>query len=190
MGRIKHLNKVRDLFKKTPVVSARDIRLIVKNDDYTYLLIRNLIKRGEINRIKKGYYSLYDDPMVSVFCYKPGYIGLQNALSIHNLWEQETNVVIVTAKKVRSGTREIFGNNVVIHSIRPELLFGYDLIRYGDFHIPVSDIEKTFLDLLYFNRLPDDKILGNIRNRIDTKKINNYLKVYPEKFNKRVRKLI
>src|SRR3989338_1780177 len=133
MGKMKYLSDVKQFFKKTPVVSTRDIRLIIKNNSYAYLLVHNLIKTGEIRRIKKGFYTLYDDPMVSVFCFKPAYIGLQNALSIHNIWEQETNVVIITARKVRTEIKEILGNNIVVHRIKPKLLFGYDLIKYDNF---------------------------------------------------------
>jgi len=190
MGKIKYLNHIREFFKQTPVVTSRDIRLITKKKNYSYLLIRNLIKRGDIKRITKGFYTIYEDPVLSVFCFKPCYIGLQNALSIHNLWEQETNVVIITAKSIRIGVRKIFDNNIILHRITPNLLFGYDLIKCGDFHIPVSDIEKTIIDLVYFNEIPDEKVISNIRKVINMEKLEKYLKEYPKKTKKKILEII
>jgi len=190
MGKIKYLSDIREFFKQTPVVATRDIRLITKKKNYSYLLIRNLIKRGEIKRITKGFYTIYEDPVLSIFCFKPCYIGLQNALSVHNLWEQETNVVIITAKKVRTSIRKIFSNNVILHRITPNLLFGYDLIKYGEFYIPVSDIEKTIIDLVYFNEIPDEKVISNIREVINIEKLKEYLRKYPERMKKKVLEII
>ena len=190
MGKIKYLKDVREFFKQTPVVTSRDIRLIVKNDNYAHLLIRNMIKKGEIKRIKKGYYTIHEDPTLSVFCFKPAYIGLQSVLSIHDLWEQETNVVVVTAKEVRIGVREVFGNNIILHRIKPSLLFGYDLVKYDDFYIPVSDLEKTLIDFVYFNEIPDDRVIENIRRNIDMEKLMKYLEAYSNRVKKKILKTL
>jgi predicted transcriptional regulator of viral defense system len=186
MGKMKHMKEVMDFLKKSLVVSSRDIALIVKNRNYAYLLARNLIKRGVIKRIVKGFYSLYDDPVITVFCFKPCYIGLQEALSLHNLWEQETSTVVITAKRVRPGVRKIFDSNVILHRLNPKYLFGYELMKYEDFHIPVSDIEKTLIDLIYFNEIPDKRVLRKIKKKIDRKKLEKYLKPYSKKFKEKV----
>lgn len=190
MGKVKYLKEVREFFEKTPVVNVRDIRLITQRKDYTYQLLRNLVKQGEINRVTRGYYTTYGDPVVAVFCFRPAYLGLQEALSIHNLWEQETNVVIVTVKKVRVGVREILGTNVVLHRIDPKYFFGFELIRYGDFYVPVSDLEKTLIDLVYFNELPDKEVIRRIRERADLRKLNQHLKTYPKRIKQKVLDLI
>ncbi|MHA1853248.1 MAG: type IV toxin-antitoxin system AbiEi family antitoxin domain-containing protein [Candidatus Heimdallarchaeaceae archaeon] len=157
MGKIIHLKELKEKLKLTPVFRTKDVELIIKNKNYTYLILHNLLKRGEIKRITKSWYSWQDDPTLTVFCFKPAYIGLQEALSIYNLWEQETNVVIITPRKVRSGIREFFGTNIIIHRISPKYFFGFDYLKYGDFFIPVSDIEKTLIDLVYFNEVPEKK---------------------------------
>jgi predicted transcriptional regulator of viral defense system len=186
MGRMKYLKDVKEFFKKTPVVSSRDINVFVKNKNYSHLLVSNLIKREEIKRVVKGFYTIHEDPVVSVFCFRPAYIGLQDALSIHGLWEQETNVVIVTAKKVKRSAIEVLGSKVILHRIKPKYLFGYDIIKYGDFHVPVSDMEKTFIDLIYFNEIPDRKIMKELKKRIDQKKLRAYLRAYPKRIRERI----
>jgi predicted transcriptional regulator of viral defense system len=190
MGKVIYLKKVREFMKITPAFRVRDIELIVRNRNYAHLILHKLAEKKEINRIMKGWYSLYDDPIVSVFCFKPAYLGLQEALSMHNLWEQETNIVIVTTRKVRTGVREIFGSNVVLHRIEQKYFFGFDLMRYENFFIPVSDVEKTFIDLVYFNEIPAGEVLKNIEMKLNRKKLNEYLKNYPTRFKRKVKELL
>jgi len=189
MGKIIHINKIREFIKSVPVFRVRDIELLVGNRNYAHLILHKLAKKGEIKRVVKGWYSLHDDPIVSVFCFKPAYVGLQEALSLHNLWEQETNVVIITTKKVRVGIREILGNNVILRTIEPKYFFGFDLIRYENFFVPVSDIEKTLIDFVYFKENLARETLREIIKRIDKQKLIEYLKKYPSKFRQKVRKL-
>ena len=185
MGKVKYLREIKDFFRKTPVVSSRDIRMHVRSS-YRHLLVSNLIKRGKVKRVVKGFYTIHEDPTVSVFCFRPAYIGLQEALSMHNLWEQEATLVIVTAKKVKKNSIEVFGNNVILHRIKPKYVFGFDMVKYGDFYVPVSDIEKTFIDLVYFNEIPDKKLIKEIKRRINFKKLKGYLRAYPKNTRKRI----
>jgi predicted transcriptional regulator of viral defense system len=190
MGKIIYLNKIREFLKTTPIFRAKDIELIVKNKNYSYVILHNLLKKGEIKRVKKGWYSIYEDPIVSVFCFKPAYIGLQEALSFHELWEQETNVILVTTRKVRIGIRKIFDNNVILHRIKQKYFFGYDYLKYENFFIPISDIEKTLIDLVYFNEIPDKRVLKEIKKKINKGKLKAYLENYPFKLREKVYKLI
>ncbi len=189
MGKIIHINKIREFIKSVPVFRVRDIELLVGNRNYAHLILHKLTKKGEIKRVIKGWYSLYDDPIISVFCFKPAYVGLQEALSLHNLWEQETNVVIITTKKVRVGIREIFGNNVILRTIEPKYFFGFDLIKYENFFVPISDIEKTLIDFVYFKESLTRETIREIIKLMNKKKLIEYLKKYPSKFRQKVRKL-
>ncbi|MFH8080528.1 MAG: hypothetical protein QXO84_01460 [Candidatus Aenigmatarchaeota archaeon] len=183
MGKIKYLSRIMDLFKKNPVVSTRDIILLTRNENYANVLLNYLLKKDKIKRIEKGFYTLYDDPTLIVFAIRPSYIGLQAALSIHNLWEQETNTIIVTPKKIRSGKREVFGTNVIVRRINKKYFFGYELINYDNFLIPVSDKEKTLIDLIYFKQPLDKKIISKLK--IDKKRMKEYIKKYPKFVKKR-----
>jgi predicted transcriptional regulator of viral defense system len=190
MGKIVYLNKIREFIKSVPVFRVRDVEIIVGNRNYAHLILYKLEKKGEIKRVTKGWYSIYEDPIFSVFCFKPSYIGLYEALSLHNLWEQETNVVIITARKIRSGIRKIFENNVILKRIEPKYLFGYDFINYRDSFIPVSDIEKTLIDFLYFKEKIPKETAKELIRKIDKKKVYEYLKKYPNSFRKKVKKFI
>ncbi len=190
MGKQKHLSRVISLFKESPVVSFNSIELIVKNKknvkQYTKQLIRNLIKQGKIKKLAKGVYTSRDELSLSVFCFKPSYLGLQNAMSFHNLWEQETVLVIVTSRKVRTGIRKIWGSNVLIRKIDKKYIFGFEYYKDGDFYFPYSDIEKTFIDMVYFRQPLDKEAVVEFKKKIDKKKFNSYLKRYPKRFRERV----
>lgn len=189
MGKEKHIKKIEELFKKSPVVSYSSIERIIrdkKKSQYTKQLVRNLVLKGKIKRLTKGFYSLKENPQLSVFCFKPAYFGLQDALSFHNLWEQETIPVIITTRRIRSGIRKVLGMNVLIRRIQKRYLFGFDYMQQGDNYFPYSDIEKTFIDMVYFKENLNEETLKNIMEKIDKKKLDSYLKNYPERIKKMV----
>jgi len=187
MGKKKYLDIVVRFIDTTSVFRARDIEKIIGNKEYAHLILHILSRRGLIHRLQKDCYSRYSDPTLTVYCFKPAYIGLQEALSLHGLWEQETITIIITVRKVRVGIKNILGNNVLIRRIHPKYFFGIELIEYGEAYIPISDIEKTIIDMIYFNQPMDGKIYRQARRKMDKEKLKKYINRYP--FNIR-RKLI
>ena len=190
MGKEKYLKDIENIFKKSAVVDAKSIERFIKSKkrikQYQKQLIRNLILKGKIKRLTKGYYSLYDDPSLLVFCFKPAYLGLQDAMSFNNLWEQETIPVIITSKKIRQGIRKVFGNNVLIRRIKKRYIFGFEYQKQKDYYLPYSNIEKTFIDMIYFNQKISEEYLKNILKQVNKQKLKSYLKIYPLKFRKNI----
>jgi predicted transcriptional regulator of viral defense system len=197
MGKKKHLDYISKFFNKSPVVDFASINRIVRSKkkvkQYAKQIIRNLIKQGKIYKIGKGLYSVHRDTSLAVFGFTPAYLGLQDALSFHNLWEQETNSVIITSKNVRKGLRKVFGINIIVRRINPKYLFGFEYYKYPledrDIYIPYSDIEKTFIDMIYFKQPLDEETIEEFREKIVKKKLKEYLSRYPIKFRKRVEKV-
>ncbi|MFH1317024.1 MAG: hypothetical protein ABII01_05895 [Candidatus Woesearchaeota archaeon] len=189
MGKEKYQKKIEDLFEKSPVVSFSSIQRIIKDKknirQYSKQLVRNLILKGKINILAKGYYTKHDDPSLCVLCLD-GYLGLQDSLSFHNLWDQETIPVIITAKKVRQGIREVIGTNVLVRRINRKYFFGFDYLKYGDFYLPVSDVEKTFIDMVYFRESLGKEMLKNLKKSVDKEKMMRYLKYYPARFREKM----
>lgn len=192
MGKIKYIKDVRKFFKKSHVVGITSLKNFISkyggNKNYVYVLVNNMMKKDEIRRITKGYYTIHEDPGLAVFCFKPSYLGLQDALSIHNLWEQETNPVIITTKKIRPGTRKVLDSNILIRRISKKYFFGFGYIKHGDFYVPVSDIEKTFIDMVYFKQELDKDLLKNFKKRVNKKRLKRYLKRYPKRIKIKVLK--
>jgi predicted transcriptional regulator of viral defense system len=190
MGAKKHLDKIEELFKQSPVVSFDSISRIIKDgrkkSEYAKQLIMNLISQGKIKRLTKGFYAAQDNPELIVFCFKPSYLGLQDALSVHNLWEQETIPIIISPRKIRSGLRSVNGSNVLIRRLDRKYFFGFEYMDNGKNYLPYSDIEKTFIDLAYFKEKISEEALKNIKERMDKKKLEKYLKEYPARIRKRI----
>lgn len=169
-------------FGNFPLFSFNDAYLFLSkmgsSKDYIRKLISLMLKREEIYRITKGYYTLNKDPEVIGYAFKPFYYGLGYALNHYNLSEQQANVTIVTTKKVRVGVRNIFGTNTMVRKIPKELYFGYRTVKGENFYFPVSDIEKTLLDMLYFDYVTEAYVYVNLFKKLNRQRINIYLKRY------------
>ncbi len=187
-------HRLREHYKNEYTFSKKDAkRLFYKDkisDEYLDLLLHNLVRKGELTRITTGKYTFKDDIMVSGFSFSPFYYGLQEALSLKNLHEQETNPVIITIKKIKPGIRVISGNNVVLKRISRKYFFGFDFIKYYDIEIPVSDPEKTLIDFVYYNEPLSKETKEELLKIINKQKLNDYLSKYPEKTRKKVQEII
>lgn len=185
MGKLKH-KKARDIINKSPVVQFNSLKRIIGNSNYTKQLVQNLLKQKKIHRLAKGCYTKHENISLAVFCFQPAYLGLQDALSFHELWGQETIPIIVSAQKIRPGIRKIMGQNVLLRRIDKKYLFGYRLEKTGEFYLPYSNIEKTFIDMIYFKENISDEVLSNIRRSINRSILKKLLKKYPERFRKTI----
>jgi predicted transcriptional regulator of viral defense system len=138
-------------------------------------------KTGKVYSITKGVYTFNKDEMVSGFGYAPFYYGLLSALTIRDLWTQNSRPVVMTIKRVRKSRVKIFDDKndaVFLHHIPVKYFFGFDIIKYGRFMLPVSDPEKTIIDLFYYRtRLAPQNYDGLLR-AVKRSKLTEYLKRY------------
>ena len=181
---MKYISYVREHFKDPgfPVVRLYEIRTALKpkgiGDGYLKRMINYLLGRGELKRITSGVYTLHDDIMVVGFAFQPFYYGLESALTIRKLWEQGANPVVMTTRKVRQGMRALDNSNYLVKRVSRRLFFGYELVRYYDFWIPVSDIEKTLIDLVYSGHHVRADVIAQIRLNADRARLRKYLEAY------------
>lgn len=194
MGKIKYKSEIESLFKKSPIVTHNSLsRIIMHNHGsptYAKRMINYMLKNGAIKRLAKGCYTSRDDISLAVFCFQPAYLGLQDALSFHNLWEQETVPIILTSRNIRPGIRIILERNVIIRKIEKKYLFGMAYHQYENVAIPYSDVEKTFIDMVHFKQPLDKEVIKNFKERINKTKLKEYLKKYSPLFRKKVRHLL
>ena len=191
---MKYLKDFREHFSEFPVFSVNDARVFLKQRkigrQYLSLLLHNLLKRNEIIRITKGIYTFRKGMETACFAFSPSYHALQDALSIHGLWEQETNPILVTPRKIRSGARNTAIGTVIVHRIKRSMFFGFSQQKYAGAWTQVSDIEKTLIDFAHFNEPLSREALGEIKKKINKKTLRAYLKRAPERTRKRVEKLL
>lgn len=194
MGTRIHLDKIESLFEKSQVVDFKSIERIVRaskgQSNYAKLMVSNLLKKGKIHKVGKGYYSKHNESSLAVFAFQPAYLGLQSALSYFGLWEQETIPIILTAKKVRRGIRQVLGTNILIRNISRKYFFGSELVKEGSFYLPYSDLEKTLIDFIVFNEKMDDYVLKALVKKVDRDKLRKYLQRYPKRTRERVGRVL
>ncbi len=188
---MRYLERVRSTFsgKDFPTFTIDDLRLSLKgtgiSDAYIYVMLHNLLKNGEVTRITRGIYTFHDDAVVAGFAFRPFYYGLESALSIRGVSGQGANYIIMTPRNVRTGMRSFHGRNYRVQRVESGLMFGYSVVRYGSFWVPVSDVEKTVIDMLYFDGAIRDELWPGIAAALDRKRLMDYLKRYPPYFRKR-----
>ncbi len=188
---MKYAQKVREHFKDAPTFTLADVRVFLGrgiSEGYLHGLIHHLLARKELKRVTKGVYTFRDDVQVAGFAFRPFYYGLQDALSLRNAWEQETNPVILTPRRVRTGVRVFEGRNYLVRHIDRKLFYGYDLVPYADFWVPVSTLEKTLIDYAYFHEKLDEQTLREIQSRLKPRLLENYLRRLPPKLAKKIKK--
>lgn len=190
---MKYLKFVRENFNdpRFPVFRTSDLRasLGLKGITETYLnrMLNYLSDRGEVKRITKGIYTFHDDIVVVGFAYAPFYYGLENALTIRGLWDQNTNPIVMTWRNVRIGARKFGDGNYTLQRISKREFFGSELVRHYDFWIPVSDYEKTLIDFVRFGHHMGSGVLSELSRSIDKDKLDRYLKAYDADLGKKVR---
>jgi len=191
---MKYVKDVRERFRGAPAFTISDLKISLGRKGisagYLRLLVHNLLAKGELKRVSRGVYTFRSDVQVVGFGFRPFYYGLQDALSLRNLWEQETNPVVITPRRVRSGVKSFQGANYVVKRIRRGMFFGFEMVKYDDFWIPVSDVEKTLIDFAYFRQPLGAEAIAEIRQRLDKQKLKEYLKRCPPRVKARVSELL
>ncbi len=194
MGKIKYTQEFRDHFKDRNYFTINEAERFLMQKGaskaYVRLMLHQMEKRSGIKRLKRGFYSFSENLDAVGFLFEPFYYGLQEALSLRELWEQQTNPVIITTRRVRTGLRSILGRNVVVRHIKKEMFFGYEPKRMGNAFLPVSDIEKTLIDFGYFRLQIPLYVVKSIVKRLDKDRLNDYLKRTDKSTKKRVDKML
>jgi predicted transcriptional regulator of viral defense system len=187
---MKFMRELTSHFESKPAFTSREVRTFLLNRGasagYHKLLIHNLQESRRIFRISRGAYTFHEEVQLVGFGFQPFYYGLQDALSLRGLWEQETNPVILTPKRVRNGLRQFEGRNYLIRRIDRKMFFGFTFVSYYDFSIPVSDVEKTLIDFFYYRVKIPAEAQQSIAQKIDKARLRSYLKEVPDSLSRRV----
>ncbi len=191
---MKYMKEFLQEFTKKTAFTIKDIRIFLNrkniSKNYSYVFVHNLLKSGRMKQINRGVYTFKEEIEIVGFAYSPFYYGLQEALSLRNLWEQETNPVVLTPKKIRNGRKTFLDRNYIVRRINRRMFFGFEMIRYYDFWIPVSDVEKTLIDLVYFREPISKEVLEEIKNGMRPNVLKEYLGKCPKYISKRVMRLL
>ena len=174
-----------DHFSDYHTFTHRDLTLYFRSKKLKTANLTRLIaymkSSGKLYTIRKGVYTFRKDIMVTGFAYSPFYYGLLSALTIRELWTQNSRPDIITIRKVRVSSIHIFndmGEAAFVHHVPAKYFFGFDIIKYGTLEIPVSDPEKTLIDLFYYKVKLPIQDYSELLKKISRKKIRKYLERY------------
>ena len=177
---MKYVRKFLGEFRKTSVFSTADVRRFLVSEGasptYALVFINSMIRRGKAFCLAKGIYTLYRDIEVAGFAFSPFYYGLGFALTKHRLWKQQANLHVLTTRNVRRGSRVVLGTNINVSKISKRMFFGYVYVKGANFYYPVSDIEKTLIDCIYYRFSLEDYVYESIFAKLDSRKMKVYLR--------------
>jgi len=178
-----------------PVFTSRDASKFLAqagaSQAYIKFFLKYLLRKGKIERVTKGVYSFSKDAELYGFGFQPFYYGLQHALTLLDIWSEQTAPVVITTRNVKTGMRTIGNSKIFIRRITPKYFFGFSSILYNNhYYLPVSDPEKTLIDFVYFRRTLSGQTYSEIIKKIDKEKLRYYLKNYSFKTAKTVRNII
>ena len=161
--------------------------------------------KGYIKKIIKGFYIFADleinESVLFVIAnriFDPSYISLEMALSYHGLIPESVyGITSVSSRKTYSFNSQLAKFNY--RKIKPELMFGYQLINYQNHNFKMAEIEKAILDFFYVNsKLKTEGQFEELRinrdtfrERVDVEKLKDYLAQYNNKaLSRRINKFI
>ncbi len=148
-------NEFREALKLYTVFSVNDIRKVESR-----FHVRRLVEwqdKGYIKKIMRGYYVFADLELdenvlfeIANRVYSPSYISFEMALSYYQMIPESVyGLTSATGRKTMVFNTSI--GDLIYHTIRPRLLFGYKLIDYNGRRFKVAEPEKALLDYFYIN---------------------------------------
>lgn len=183
---MRHVDKVRKYFDRPEkaVFSYSELKVLGIPRNYIKVMLHNMARRGEVYRVRKGWYTFHRDPLVFIFTLPPNtaYYGLGFAAHLYGAWDQVPNPEIITyvaPRKVRSGMYFFMDTPIIIRKISRRMFFGYTLLKCNERLIPVSTPEKTLIDLVYYDYPFMDEILEGLLERVDREKLERMAKNAP-----------
>jgi len=158
-----------------------------------------------IKMIRRGYYIFSDLEidestlfLIANKIYSPSYISFEMAFAYYNLIPESVyGITSVTSQKT-NGFKTNVGEFIYRH-IKPELMFGYNLVKYNNHSYRMAEVEKSILDYFYLNshlKKHDDFAAmrfkaEEFKMQVDQKKLEKYMQAFNNKsFEKRVKSFL
>ena len=187
-------NEIMQAFRGFRSFTFGDVRTVLRErhrhitDKTIQVTISRMTKTGKMFAILKGSYSLQRHDELAGFAFAPFYYGGLAALMILDLTDDQVKMEIMTTRLVKKSFVSIYDGNssVVLHHIPKKYYFGFKDVKYGDITVPVSDSEKTLIDLFYYKAKISIQDYADLLKAVNRKKLAGYLKAYDKRTAKRV----
>ena len=195
--------QLKKAFKDFIIFTQQDI----KNFDGSFCRqnLHEWQKKRYIKKVIKGYYifselEVTDSVLFTIAnkIYEPSYISFESALSHYHLIPEIIHAITSANSRDTYKFKTYFGN-FIYKKIKPDLMFGYKLVKYSNHVFKIAEAEKAILDLFYikphlkeledFEELRIDK--ESFINEVSIKKLEKYAEAFKSvAFMKRIRKFL
>lgn len=189
---MKYINLIEQL-KDFTVFSLTDIKRIEPQFHRTRL--NEWQNKGYLKKIIKGHYifatqNLNENVLFEIAnrIYAPSYVSLEMAFSWYHLIPESVYGITSVSTRRTYAIQSVIGN-FIYKAIKPELFFGYELIKYNNKHFKMASVEKSLLDYFYLNpHLKHEADFSSLRfnsefflNRFNRETLLNYLDRFAQK---------
>ena len=184
--------QLKESLKDFTVFSLNDIRRI---DNAFHRRRLNEWQEGYIKKVVKGDYIFSDLELnenvlfeIANRIYSPSYISFEMGLFYyHMIPESVYGITSASSRRTYKFKTPIAEFNY--KTIKPELFFGYDIIRYDNKYFKIASPEKAILDYFYINsHLKKESDFASLRinkdmfsEQIGTKRLYAFLKKFGQK---------
>ena len=184
---------IKNKLKSFPVFSIKDIKKI--DASFHNQRLSEWQKKNYIKKVRQGFYVFSDIQIneqtlfiIANRIYNPSYISLEMSLSIYGfIPEAVYGITSITTRNTKVFKTQV--GNFAYRHIKLDLMFGYELREYNGHYYKMAKKEKAILDYFYLNtKIKSEEDFRElrfnaieIREKIDTVKLNKYLKVFKNK---------
>jgi predicted transcriptional regulator of viral defense system len=179
-------DEITSAFKDFKTFTFKDVRILLSerhrdiSDTTIRVTLSRMTKKRKIYKVMKGVFSLQEREEVSGFAFTPFYYGGLSALMIRNLIDDQVKMEIMTTRVVKRSLTQIYGGmtRIILHHIPKKYYFGFEDVKYGYGKVPVSDSEKTLIDLFYYKSRLSMSDYAELLKHIKPHKLRDYLRAY------------
>ena len=163
---------------RMPVFTTKQVAAAIGDMNYSKVSLSKLVNKGSIRRLKRGYYTVHDDPVIyASHIYHPSYISLWYAFQHYGTTTQLPVKIEVMARRNESVEK--------IELIKTKALWGYKPVNYNGHKIFMADLEKAIIDAIDTERVPVDEVRNAIKT-CDIAKLEKYALKMPSSTIKKV----
>jgi predicted transcriptional regulator of viral defense system len=155
----------------------------------------NWQRKGYVQKLRNGWYRFNGETvneqmlyLIANKIYSPSYVSFETAFSYYGIIPEGVfSITSATSQKTACFTNELGTFNYT--SLKANLMFGYDLVRFRNQSFKMSQLEKAILDYVYihhnlttvddFAELRLNKII--LQKDLNRERLDGYLSIFNSK---------
>ena len=185
--------KLKNFLKDYTIFSLNDIKMI--DSSFYRRRLNEWQDKGYIKKIIRGYY-IFSDLEINEYVlfeiankiYNPSYISSEMALSYYHLIPESVyGITSVSTRRTYSFKTPIA--EFIYKTVKHQLFFGYNLIKYNNKYIKIASLEKAILDYFYLHSdIKGENDFASLRlnkeiflKEFNEEKLNKFLERFAQK---------